>query len=136
MTRLLAICLLATAGLASLSMAACGGRAEAERIGAAAAGTIEMGIDPETTGNTATTLGTLERCVRVDVPNPAFDGVSDYNIDVYVKGDTRAPIAYDASVVYTAVNDGCPAVADSSTVADPETGNQCLNSVDDDGDGT
>jgi hypothetical protein len=136
MTRLLAICLLATAGLASLSMAACGGRAEAERIGAAAVGTIEMGIDPETTGNTASTLGTLERCVRVDVPSPAFDGVSDYIIDVYVKGDTQAATAYDASVVYAAVNDGCPVVADSSTVADPETGDQCLNSFDDDGDDT
>ena len=136
MTRLLAICLLATAGLASLSMAACGGRAEAERIGAAAVGTIEMGIDPDTTGNTASTLGTLEPCVRIDVPSPAFDGVSDYNIDVYVKGDTQAPVAYDAPVVYAAVNDGCPVVADPSTVADPETGDQCLNSVDDDGDGT
>jgi hypothetical protein len=128
MTRLLAIGLLATVGLASLSMVACGGRAEAERIGAAAVGTIEMGIDPETTGNTASTLGTLERCVRVDVPNPAFDDISDYNIDVYVKGDTQAPIAYDAAVVYTAINDGCPAVAD------PEIGDECLNSVDDDGD--
>ena len=136
MTRLLAICLLATAGLASLSMAACGGRAEAERIGAAAVGTIEMGIDPDTTGNTASTLGTLEPCVRIDVPSPAFDGVSDYNIDVYVKGDTQAPVAYDAPVVYAAVNDGCPVVADPSTVADPETGDQCLNSVDDDGDDT
>jgi len=89
-----------------------------------------MGIDPETTGNTASTLGTLERCVRVDVPSPAFDGVSDYNIDVYVKGNTQAPAAYDASVVYAAVNDGCPAVDD------PETGDQCLNSADDDGDTT
>jgi hypothetical protein len=65
-----------------------------------AGGAIEMGIDPETTGNTASTLGTLERCARVDVPSPAFDGVSDYNIDIYVKGDTQAPIAYDASVTY------------------------------------
>ena len=65
-----------------------------------AGGAIEMGIDPETTGNTASTLGTLERCVRVDVPNPAFDGVSDYTIDVYVKGDSQAPIGYDASVTY------------------------------------
>ncbi len=134
MTRLLAICLLATAGLASLSMAACGGRAEAERIGAAAVGTIEMGIDPETTGNTATTLGTLERCVRVDVPSPAFDGVSDYNIDVYVKGDTQAATAYDAVLVYAnvaaggGINDGCPANGAA------ETGNDCLNSLDDDGD--
>jgi len=100
MMRLLAIGLLATAWLASLSMVACGGRAEAEKIGAAAAGDIGIGIDPETTGNTASTLGTLERCARVDVPNPAFDGVSDYNIDVYVKGDTQAPVAYDASVTY------------------------------------
>jgi len=127
MTRLLAG-LLATAWLASLSIVACGGRAEAENIDAAAAGAIEMGIDPETTGNTASTLGTLEPCVRVDVPNPAFAGVSDYNIDVYVKGDTQAPVGYDASVVYAAVNDGCPALDE------PETGDKCLNSVDDDGD--
>jgi hypothetical protein len=59
-----------------------------------------MGIDVETTGNTASTLGTLERCVRVDVPSAAFDGVSDYNIDVYVKGETQAPTAYDVSVTY------------------------------------
>ena len=63
---------------------------------------IEMGIDPEVTGNTATTLGTLEDCVRVDIPSPVFDGVSDYNIDVYVRGDTQAPIAYDAYVTYDA----------------------------------
>jgi len=61
---------------------------------------IEMGIDPDTTGNTASTLGTLEPCVRVDIPSPTFDDVSDHNIDVYVKGDTQAPIAYDASVTY------------------------------------
>ena len=128
MTRLLAIGLLATVWLASLSIVACGGRAEAEKIDAAVAGAIEMGIDPETMGNTASTLGMLEPCVRVDVPNPAFDGVSDYNIDVYVKGDTQAPVGYDASVVYAAVNDGCPALDE------PETGDKCLNSVDDDGD--
>jgi hypothetical protein len=128
MTRLLEIGLLVTAWLASLSIVACGGRAAAEKIGAAAVGAIEMGIDPEATGNTASTLGTLELCVRVDVPNPAFDGVSDYNIDVYVKGDTQAPVGYDAEVVYAAVNDGCPALDE------PETGDQCLNSFDDDGD--
>jgi hypothetical protein len=61
---------------------------------------IEMGIDPEVTRNTAATLGRLEECVRVDVPSPAFDGVSDYDIDVYVRGDTQAPIAYDAYVTY------------------------------------
>jgi hypothetical protein len=67
---------------------------------AAAGPLIEMGIDPEATGNTASTLGTLEPCVRVDVPSPAFDGVSDHNIDVYIKGDIQAPIAYDVSVTY------------------------------------
>jgi len=128
MTRLLAISLLATAWLASLSTMACGGRAEAEKIDAAAVEAVEMGIDPETTGNTASTLGTLEPCVRVNVPSPALDGVSDYNIDVYVKGDTQAPTFYDADVVYAAVNDGCPALDE------PETGDKCLNSVDDDGD--
>jgi hypothetical protein len=72
----------------------------APTIPAVTGGAIEMGIDPDTTGNTASTLGTLEPCVRIDVPNPAFDGVSDHNIDLYVKGDTQAPVAYDASVIY------------------------------------
>jgi hypothetical protein len=65
-------------------------------------GAVEIGIDPEVTGNTATTLGTLEYCVRVDIASPAFDNVSDYNIDVYVQGDTLAPVAYDAWVTYDA----------------------------------
>jgi hypothetical protein len=64
--------------------------------------TVEMGIDPEVTGNTASTLGTLEDCVRVDVESPAFDGVSDYNVDIYVQGDTQAPVSYDAWVTYDA----------------------------------
>jgi len=66
-----------------------------------AGGAIEMGIDPETTGNTATTLGTLERCARVDVPSQGFDGVSDYNIDIVVTGDTLAPQTYDTSLNYS-----------------------------------
>jgi hypothetical protein len=65
-------------------------------------GTVEMGIDPEVTGNSASTLGTLEYCVRVDIPSPAFDNVSDYNVDVYVQGDTQAPVGYDAWVTYDA----------------------------------
>jgi len=64
------------------------------------AGPITMGIDPETTCNSATTLGTVESCVRVDVSNPTFDGVSDYTIDVYVSGDVDIPVAYDAWVTY------------------------------------
>jgi len=63
-------------------------------------GAITMGVDPETTCNSATTLGALESCVRVDVPNPAFDGLSDYTIDVYVAGDVDLPVAYDAWVTY------------------------------------
>lgn len=145
MTRLLRVFTLAAALLGLLTVVACadeegeepstpgvGEGTPAAQVTAAptsaAEGVIEMGIDPEITGNTASTLGTLESCVRVDVPNPSFDGVSDYNIDVYVKGDTQAPVAYDAWVTYAAVNDGCP------TVADPETGDECANSFDDDGD--
>jgi hypothetical protein len=44
----------------------------------------------------------LEYCVRVDVESPEFDGVSDYDVDVYVLGDTLAPVAYDAYVTYDA----------------------------------
>jgi hypothetical protein len=87
-----------------------------------------MGIDVDTTGNTASALGTLESCVRVDVPTPSFDGVSDHSVDVYVKGDVQAPKAYDAWVTYAAVNDGCPAKGEA------EAGDMCLNSSDDDGD--
>jgi hypothetical protein len=131
MKRLIAIGLLAALSVVSLLIAACGGgvQAEADRIDAAPAKAIEMGIDPETTGNTASTLGALESCARVDVPSPSFDGVSDYNIDVYVRGDTQAPMGYSALLVYSAFNDGCPAVGD------PEVGDKCLNSRDDDGDG-
>jgi hypothetical protein len=100
MTRLLAIGLVGITWLASLAIVASGAGVEAERIGAAEAGATEMGIDPETTGNTASTLGALESCVRVDVPSPSFDDVSDYNIDVYIKGDVQAPIAYDVSLNY------------------------------------
>lgn len=119
MTRLLRAFTLATAVLGLLAIVACAddegeepspptvGEGEATPAAQvtpaptiAQAGVIEMGIDPETTGNAASTLGTLESCVRVDVPNPAFDDVSDYEIDVYVKGDTQAPIGYDAWVTY------------------------------------
>jgi hypothetical protein len=119
MRRLLQGFTLAVALLGLLTIAACGGDegegppasvvADGEGTPVAqvtptpttaGAGTIEMGIDPETTGNTASTLGALESCVRVDVPSPSFDDVSDYNIDVYIKGDVQAPIAYDASVTY------------------------------------
>jgi hypothetical protein len=84
--------------------------------------TIEMGIDPEVTGNTADSLGTLEDCVRVDVPSPAFDGVSDYNIDVYVRGDTQAPLAYDAWVTYDTDKVHIAAPGTSTVMKLPGTG--------------
>ena len=64
-----------------------------------AQGTVNFDVDPDPTGNTASNLGTVEDCVRVDIASPAFDGVSDYNIDIVVMGDTLAPIAYDAALV-------------------------------------
>ena len=65
---------------------------------AQAQGTVNFDIDPEITGNNANTLGTVEDCVQLDVPSPAFDGISDYNIDIVVSGDTQAPTAYDVSL--------------------------------------
>jgi hypothetical protein len=66
-----------------------------------AGGAVEMGIDPETTGNTASTLGTVEDCVRFDKAGGGFDGVGDYTIDVVVFGDTLAPTIYDSSLNYS-----------------------------------
>ncbi|UCH87018.1 MAG: thrombospondin type 3 repeat-containing protein, partial [Dehalococcoidia bacterium] len=66
---------------------------------ASAQGTVNFDIDPEITGNTADTLGAVEDCLRVD-GSGGFDGTPDVTIDVVVWGDTLAPRAYDASVVY------------------------------------
>ncbi len=64
-------------------------------------GDVIMGIDPETSGNSANTLGTLESCMRVDVaPANLGDGVADHTIDVYVTGDTEDPTGYDAWMDY------------------------------------
>jgi hypothetical protein len=81
--------------LAALGLWAVGGHESA-----VAQGTVNFDIDPETTGNSADTLGTIEDCVRVDIASSAFDGVSDYNIDIVVTGDTQAPMAYDAGLLY------------------------------------
>ena len=143
MTRLLRAFTLAVALLALLAIVACGddegegpsapsvGEGEATPTAQvtpvptipAVAPAIEMGIDPETTGNTASTLGTLESCVRVDVPSSAFDGVSDHNIDVYVKGDIQSPVAYDASVTYdqTIVHVAAPGTDDLIKMPDATT---------------
>jgi hypothetical protein len=65
---------------------------------AQAQGTVNFDIDPEITGNNANTLGTVEDCVRVNIPSPSFDNVSDRNIDIVVTGDTQAPTKYYASL--------------------------------------
>jgi hypothetical protein len=62
---------------------------------------VLMAIDPESTGNSATTLGRTEACVRIDVdPGDFGDGMADHSIDVYVKGNTQAPTTYDAWFYY------------------------------------
>jgi hypothetical protein len=61
---------------------------------------IEMGLDMEITGNTATTLGSVEQCYEVAWSAEPFDGIADWTIDVYVGGDTQAPVAYDAWLTY------------------------------------
>jgi len=115
----LAVPLAVTAAVAVVAVCiAWGGDGSARAQGEA----IEMGIDPEVTGNTATTLGALEDCVRVDMPSPVFDGVSDYDVDVYVRGDAQAPIAYDASVTYDASKVHIAAPGTSSIIKMPGTG--------------
>jgi len=68
--------------------------------GASAQDTVNFDVDPETSGNSASTLGTVEDCVEIVVASPSFDDVSDYIIDIVVTGDTQAPVAYDASLNY------------------------------------
>jgi hypothetical protein len=73
-----------------------------------AQGTVNFDIDPQITGNSAGTLGTVENCYAVTCPSAecdwdgssSFDGVSDYVIDVVVSGDTQAPIEYRATLNY------------------------------------
>jgi len=88
------------------------------------AGVINFDIDPDTAGNSASTLGPVEGCVEITVPSPAFDGVADYDIDIIVTGDTGAgepagtghtPNAYDASLNYC----DDPTVALDPTKCDP-----------------
>jgi len=89
--------------LALLGFPAMGGQE-----GAHAQGTVNFDIDPEITGNSASTLGTVDNCYAVTCPSAgctwdgssSFDGVSDYVIDVVVSGDTEAPTDYYASLNY------------------------------------
>ena len=65
-----------------------------------AQGAIDMGLDMEITGNTASTLGPVDGCYELAWSGTPFDGVADWTIDVYVSGDTQSPLAYDAWVTY------------------------------------
>jgi len=64
-------------------------------------GIVNFDVDPNPSGNTVSTLGAVEDCYRVDV-NPANfgDGTADVSIDIVVAGDTQAPIAYEAYLIY------------------------------------
>ena len=67
---------------------------------ASAQGDVDFDIDPDNTGNTASTIGNgVQECYRVD-GSGGFDDVVDFSIDVVVQGDTQPPIAYDAWVIY------------------------------------
>jgi len=71
-----------------------------------AQGTVNFDIDPEITGNSASTLGTVEDCYEVTCPSAnctwdgssSFNNASDYKIDIVVTGDTQAPTDYYASL--------------------------------------
>ena len=75
---------------------------------AQAQGTVNFDIDPEATGNSASTLGTVEDCYEVTCPSAnctwdgssSFDDESEYNIDIVVSGDTQAPTTYYASLSF------------------------------------
>jgi hypothetical protein len=64
---------------------------------------VSFDVDPDISGNTASSIGPggIEDCLRVDVAPGSFgDGVADVTIDVVVQGDTLAPVAYDAWLIY------------------------------------
>jgi hypothetical protein len=87
--------------VAAIAVALAMATAFAERApGAGAQGVVTFDIDPDTTGNSENTLGTIENCVEITVPTPVFDNTSDYNIDIVVFGDTQAPTEYYAELVY------------------------------------
>jgi hypothetical protein len=69
-------------------------------VPAQAQGVTLMGLDMNTAGNTASTLGSIQGCYAVAWSGTPFDGVADRTIDVYVTGDTQAPIVYDAWITY------------------------------------
>lgn len=96
-----------------------------------AQGGVDFDIDPDISGNTASSIGAggVEDCVRVN-RSGGFDGSADHTIDVVVQGDTQAPTSYDAWVTYDStviqvLDNGTdaliklPAAADFTTNEDP-----------------
>ncbi len=55
---------------------------------------IEVGIDTDPSGNTASSLGTIQRCISKNVTDPAFD------VDLYVKDVTDLG-GWDVTISYT-----------------------------------
>jgi hypothetical protein len=100
--------LLGAVGAALLAVLVLAGTSYTGGDVAHAQGTVNFDVDPEITGNTASTLGTVEPKYAVTCPSAnctwdgasAIDGVGDYLIDIVVTGDTQAPTAYDASLIF------------------------------------
>jgi len=100
--------MVAGAAALAIALALLGFAATGEQESAHAQGTVNFDIDPEITGNSANTLGTVENCYEVTCPSDecswdgssSFDDVSDYVIDIVVTGDTEAPTSYYASLNY------------------------------------
>ena len=64
-------------------------------------GIVNFDVDPDPSGNTVSTLGTVEDCYRVDVAPANFgNGTADVSIDIVVVGDTEGPFLYDAYLIY------------------------------------
>jgi hypothetical protein len=108
--------------------------------GASAQGQVNYDVDPDTTDNTASTIGQggwpngVQDCVRFDKAGGGFDGVSDYNIDVVVAGDTLAPDYYDVNLNYSDTS-LVHVAAPSTNVAIKMPGAFCLNDPLPDSDG-
>jgi hypothetical protein len=91
--------------LALVSFQSLGGQQSAFADPSPGVNNVHFDVDPDPTGNTTTSLGDIEACVRVDGSGP-LDGIADYTIDFTVAGDTEQPTAYDAWVDYGTVNPG------------------------------
>jgi hypothetical protein len=97
--------LLGAVGVALMLVLALAGTSfQGVNVAHAQGGTVNFDIDPETTGNSATTLGPIEMCQRYDVAT-GLDGVADVTVDLVVytvtaPGTASAPISYDASITF------------------------------------